>query len=362
MEISTSKSDLQQSLLNPFINDTTQTTLFHINSQQPSTFMKRRKASTGNVLGNKGTMTGAIVTGINKLTFGGLDKVSSGIDKLKYIVKYPGEGKDTYGRVSRSSKRSGSRRKGQPDNPDSPDEDGGSPGKRKKPLSFIKSKSKKEFSISPTFGKLIPRTESSRRNWVRDSEDSQDEGRISDSALLRDQKTPSPSMMGHRRMYSEATALSRNNSAYEPVPRLKEMHRILEADAIDAVSDVESETSSVADIVIDRVPSQQAFLDSSQPLYPPLPVTTRTQSNRGATSLYDYWKTFLYLYSEARLGPSKIGILDLSRYTHSQLEDSLLQLLDEVFDLSVRYNWMWTQTLFFVRPVANHFARPIINR
>jgi hypothetical protein len=358
MEMSSSKSDLQQSLLNPFITDTTQTTLFHINAQQPSTFLKRRKASSGNALGNKGTMTGAIVTGINKLTFGGLDKVSSGFDKLKYIVKYPkegGDGRDLYGRTPRSSKRIGSRRKDQDAN-DSQDE-GGSPEKRKKPLSFKMSRSKKDFSISPTFKKLIPRTEGSRRTWSRDSEDSQDEGgRISDSALLREQRTESPSM-GHRRMYSDATGLSHENSPYEAVPRLKEMHRIIEADV---PSDVESEVSSVADM--DRITSQQDLLENTQQFYPPIPVMTRAPSHRGSVSLYDYWKTFLYLYSEARLGPSKIGILDLSRYSHSQLEDSFLQLLDEVFDLSVRYNWMWTQTLFFARPVANHFARPIINR
>ena len=158
----------------------------------------------------------------------------------------------------------------------------------------------------------------------------------------------------HRRLYSETGIIDKS---FESLPRVKEIQRIAESDI---ESDTESEISG--DLLAEETLSQEGLLDNTAGPSVYTSITVESKQTKEPTSLYDYWKMLLYLYSEARLGPSKIGILDVSRYSHCQLEDSFLELLDEVLGLSQRHTWLWTQSLFFARPFANYFARPIINR
>ena len=367
VDLSSSKSDLQQSLLNPFLGDNTQTTLFHLNAQQPTSFLKRRRPAPGSFSSSKGgTPTGyfanTIVTGINKLTFGGLDKVSSGFDKLKYIVKYPKDVLDTQEispRKSRSLKRFGSRKKD-----DSSRDDSTSPVKGIRRMSFKMSRGDRSKPEQRTLERpspsrtMVPRAEPSKGRNRESEGEVTDEGHISDSAILTKGNFVASPLSGHRRLRSDQTGLINNfDKAYEPITRNRDIQRVMESEA---ASESESEQSSVD---ADDQGSRQDLLN--EPLMPlrRMPSLSKVPSKpKEPSSMYDYWKMILYLYSEARLGPSKIGILDLSRYSHCQLEDSFLELLDEIFGLSSRFSWVWTQSFFIVKPFANYFARPIINR
>ena len=133
------------------------------------------------------------------------------------------------------------------------------------------------------------------------------------------------------------------------------------------VYDTESEASLLDDKSLtctdDASLNQASLLKSTDLLFDQtIEINEIAQNHKVTNSAYEYWKMLLYLYSEASLGPTKIGFLDLSRYSGFCLEDGLINLVNCVFCFSERAGWIWTQSIFFMRPLANYFARSTINR
>lgn len=347
-----------QSGIQSFFGDMGQAALFRFNPQQSSSFLRRKKAppvvATKSPTNPAAVITNSLVAGMNKITFGGFDKVSSGLDRLKTIVK-PSD-KDILNPV----KRFGTRKR---------TDKSVSPEKEKRRMSFKMSNKRRtsEGGIldSPTsfIQRFAPKFEPSRSRLRADS--TVDEGHISDSAVLRGGSyTDSPVSMTHRRLKSDMGSMLRQESSIrEDTPTLHNsaIDRVRE---MDAMSETESEASSVEDLELEDNISQDVlgpaqFTPSVHHLAPMAPQHNLPKTS---DSFYDLWKTFMYLITESRMGPSKIGLIDLSRYSHVQLEDGFLELADEIFNLSERYHWSWTQSLFFTRPVINHFFRNLINR
>ena len=365
-----SKNDLST----PLLGDSSKPTLFHLKSQQPTTFLKRRKQSfSQNFTQKPSNITSSIVTGINKITFGGIDKMSVGLDKIKTAIKNPKEAFDnsieTIQRKSRSvkkftgSKRSGSGNKGESQ----------SPSKDKRRMSFKIGKSKVEKE-KMTFGdnmtrNMVPRTEVFKKA-SKDSDVESEVDNLSDSALdiLRGNEIASSSShFHHRRLKSDDYHVTQSDSPDEisksSTLLSKDLAKISDGEGEEyVVSDTESFVSHSSLLqmesegILQDKNHHQDEKDMNNPLVTPHPIISSNYS------LYDFWKMMLFLYSEARLGPSKIGILDVSQFTFCQLEDSFIDLFDEIFDLSHRFEWIWIQTLFLIRPVINLMARPILNR
>ena len=341
-----------QSGIQSFFGDMGQSALFRFNPQQSSTFLRRKKAppvvATKSPMNPAAAITNSLVAGMNKITFGGFDKVSSGLDRLKTIVK-PSE-KDVLNPV----KRFGTRKRA---------EKSLSPEKEKRRMSFKMPKRRSsEGGIldSPTsfIQRFTPKFEPPRSRLRTESTD--DEGHISDSAVLRRGcYTDSPVSMTHRRLKSDMGSMLRQESSIREDTPTSAIDRVRET-----MTESESGDSSVEDLEQEENISQDVLgpIQFTPSVHHLAPLAPQHNVSKTSDSFYDLWKTFMYLITESRMGPSKIGLIDLSRYSHVQLEDGFLELADEIFNLSERYHWAWTQSLFFTRPVINHFFRNLINR
>lgn len=338
----TSKSNLRMEMNDDGHGQFNEKSLFTLKDSSLKKNMSPRGVSGSNI-------TNSIVSGFNKLTSKGIDRVSSGFDKLRTTFRGSFKDEDTSPRKSRGRFVTRSRRLSK--------ETSSSPEKtaRNTKLSFKMQKGHKkklsqkldDFLSSPAIPKFFaPRMEKSRKPVDVTAEI--DPGNISDSAILK------PSESNHRRTYSEVTPISTEKITLSPASEVFDT----ESDA--SLLDEKSLTFTeeiLPTTYASVLQSTASLFDNVQPQFDVTPNKPKEMN-----SLYDYWKMLLYIYSESSLGPTKIGFLDLSRYSGVRLEDGLIKLINGVFRFSERAGWIWTQTIFFLRPIANYFARSTINR
>ena len=290
------------------------------------------------------------MSGFNKLTSKGIDRVSSGFDKLRTTFKSSVKEDDISPRKPRSRFASPKRRLSKEPS-SSPEKDKQAKISFKMQRGHKKKLSEKldDFLSSPSLPKFFaPRVEKSRKpvDITADLES----GNISDSAIFQPLDNNDSN---HRRTVSEAATVSMEKVTQSPSSE---------------IFDTESEASVLDEKLpfIDEVSpshfsssfvSTTSLFDSTQPLFEESP-----QKPKESNSLYDYWKMLLVIYSESSLGPTKIGFLDLSRYSGVRLEDGIINLINGIFRFSERAGWIWTQLIFFLRPIANYIARSTINR
>lgn len=325
-----------------YINDEDNSkSLFTLKESSLKKNMSPRGVSGSNI-------TNSIVSGFNKFTSKGIDRVSSGFDKLRTTFRGSYKDEDPSPRKSRSRFVTRNRRLSK--------ETSSSPEKSLKStkLSFKMQKGHKkklsqkldDFLSSPAIPKFFaPRVEKSRKQVEVSAEI--DTGNISDSAILK------PAESSHRRTYSEVAPISTEKITLSPA-----------SDIFDTESDASLLDEKSLTLTEETATIYTSALESTASLFDQIPpqFDECTQKPKEMNSLYDYWKMLLYIYSESSLGPTKIGFLDLSRYSGVRLEDGAIKLINGVFRFSERAGWIWTQTIFFLRPIANYFARSTINR
>nr|KAJ3409110.1 sorting nexin 25 [Polyrhizophydium stewartii] len=78
--------------------------------------------------------------------------------------------------------------------------------------------------------------------------------------------------------------------------------------------------------------------------------------------IQDLWRFASSLYVETRRGPWRLGPIDTTKYDRQFLEEPLLELLNEAFQFESDQRWLFTQILFFTKPVLHAIGSPIINR
>jgi hypothetical protein len=346
-----SKSQSQSILKNEIVDNTDQSenqkSLFTL---KESSF--RKPASPKGVYG--ANITNSIVSGFNKLTLKGMDRVSSGIDKLR--TTFRGSAKDDDSSTGRARSRFVTPKRRISKEPSS------SPDKTLKQgkLSFKMQKGHKkklsekldDFLSSPALPRFFA-SKGDKSPKPVDAGSDVESGNVSDSAILK------PVESNHRRSFSEMVPISNERMTNSPPPT-------------NDIYDTESEASLLDEKSITLTddtfsPNHASLLQPVDSIFDQMQgekvhVNEVFQKPQETNSFYEYWKMLLYLYSESSLGPTKIGILDLSRYSGICLEDGLINLINSVFRFSERASWMWTQAIFFMRPLANYFARSTINR
>ncbi|KAK6098084.1 hypothetical protein BDV3_004531 [Batrachochytrium dendrobatidis] len=78
--------------------------------------------------------------------------------------------------------------------------------------------------------------------------------------------------------------------------------------------------------------------------------------------LQDVWKYGCALYHETRFGPWHLGPIDTTKYDRQYLEEPIMDLLNEAFQIQTHQRWVFTQIMFFAKPILHSVAAPLVNR
>jgi Sorting nexin C terminal len=91
---------------------------------------------------------------------------------------------------------------------------------------------------------------------------------------------------------------------------------------------------------------------------------THVQSSeqRLLSVIYDAILFLLNVHKETKRGPWQLGPIDTTRYDHHHLEEPALDLFAELFQVYSEQRWLYTQFMFFVRPIVQYLGGPVINR
>ncbi|KAJ3092736.1 Sorting nexin-19 [Quaeritorhiza haematococci] len=351
-------------------------TLFTLRSrhgglQQP-TFLKRRRKQVRTSTDGKQQLTTTIVTGISKITSGGWEKVSSGLDKIKHIVTAP---KDL---IELSEKR------------------------RKERKSY-----RRDMALGRDMDEFTPNADFRGRgtggggNAGSDDGSGVADGHLSDSSILSSQRDRSdsrflnladvggsgdmagamePDVLDSARAHDDGLS---NEGAFEGEgegegegddsltaedgfpgagDNLLEPFddQILSSpdsfqDALDINFDQERETpppdTVSGDLGHEALVSEAPF-DSN----PPMTVTTSNTpvSWESIQGHLTYFLSFLKsLWDESNSEPEKLGPINTADFEGENLDEPLLELLKETFRVTKRYKWVYAQIVFFLRPLLH---------
>jgi hypothetical protein len=69
-----------------------------------------------------------------------------------------------------------------------------------------------------------------------------------------------------------------------------------------------------------------------------------------------------FLHLETTKGPWKLGPINSSLYERNRLEECFFELIAEVFELSYRQNWIYTQMHYFLKPILLALGGHVVNR
>ncbi|KAJ3345231.1 hypothetical protein HDU91_007428 [Kappamyces sp. JEL0680] len=94
-----------------------------------------------------------------------------------------------------------------------------------------------------------------------------------------------------------------------------------------------------------------------------------TKPSSLSVSLLRLWETMQNtmaaiwdLHRETIKGPWKLGPINTTLYERSRLEESIMELVAEIFEFNYRQNWIYTQLNYFLKPVLLAVGGHVINR
>ncbi|KAJ3280684.1 hypothetical protein HK104_000469 [Borealophlyctis nickersoniae] len=322
-----------------------------------TTFLKRQRRPPRVNASPQQTNSGIsnqITSGLSKLTLGGMDKVSNGLGRIKNMIGGPKEAMDS-STSSRKKKavRSRSRaftideikpprfrRRGMSPPVDIGDDDDTSDAASISFSDHFRSRSLRRHSHDSTTGggdaglhafrKVHRRTYSNTSNPSAPSEDASVDGDTDEDTISRNVNTRAETRTSNVRS-------SRND-------------RDSSSDALDYL-DALDETSEAS------------------PITPDDNADFRDRDGKNARSdalnvrvVKDFWARLVDLYRDTTRGPSHLGPIDTTRYHGEHLDEPLYDLINEALQLTKRQKWLYTQVMFFVKPVVHGFAGSMINR
>ncbi|TPX68768.1 hypothetical protein SpCBS45565_g02891 [Spizellomyces sp. 'palustris'] len=93
-----------------------------------------------------------------------------------------------------------------------------------------------------------------------------------------------------------------------------------------------------------------------------LPAFRKEMGESAAITLRDIWIGLLAVQREARSGPWMIGSIDTTQYEADHLEDNLIDFIISAIRLGKRRKWLYTQVVFFLKPIVQFFGGSLMNR
>lgn len=273
-----------------------ETTLFKVPVKKQKSFLKLKKRRDS-----------SFAQGLNKITFGGLDKLNNGMERLKDLVN-PNE-KGLFALEKKKRKQSKSI--------DS--------ATKRLPLKDLKRQSVPEFEYDG--GSDQPLSE-------LDEEAAANVAKFSSDEQLQSAR--------HRHGVSNDRP-AQEESSFKNATGSKEQELNLDG------------TEKSVKVRF----AQETPEDSVDSLELPTPLT---KSQLIIKKVRDAVNTVWDLHRETRKGPKRLGTIDTTLYERYRLEENFVLLFEEIFELYTDRTWTYIQLHFFVRPVLTRTMGHIINR
>ena len=291
--------EIQPTNLNGSAGDVYRSTDYSLSNIQPlNTPVKKQKS----FLKAKKRRDSAFAQGLNKITFGGLDKLNNGMERLKVLVNPNEKGIEKRRKQSKSF-------------------DG---KKDKKSLKNFKPTSVPDFDYDGGSDQLLSELE---------------EEAIQEKALGSDEQFNS--LKGR---HGVAKELIQEDSSSENVT-VPPGEGVPEPEPVGKQPKV-------------RFAQESSNSSSDNPEFMQ-PITKSQQFLKKATELFNIvWQ----LRYETRHGPKRLGNIDTTIYDRFRLEENFVLLFEELFEMYSDRTWTYIQLHFFVRPVVTRTLGHVINR
>eukprot|EP00842_Homolaphlyctis_polyrhiza_P002270 jgi/Hompol1/3043/HPOL_003093-RA len=306
--------------------DSAHAPLFNIRATN-NPFVRKRKKTIQVVHGATGPAPASASNPFVKFTMGGIERVTNSLDKIKSLVaREPSETrKPRQARAMLSQLRLQRRKQKALEN--DREFEGLSPIESRSTMSFA-ADSADISAIKPSVSPQRERDQSPVRQAVSKQQQQQQH------------RSTQPTHLHQSNLHTSSSL----KPAISPLSNLPET--------------TSRDTSRLPKLHFEDQDGQDIAAHESDPA---LQATESTESWL-FTQAKEIWKFLWSLYHETRSGPWKLGPIDTTKYDRQYLDEPFVELLDEAFQIQAEEPWIYTQVMFFVKPIVHFIGSPFINR